>query len=50
MQEFQRKLNSQKPGPDSRSFAKFYMFVRIIRLWFKLNNFKLCKPIFQQFE
>ena len=45
-----RTLKTSKSDLDSRKLAQFYLHVRIIRLWFKLKNYKLCKSIFDTFE
>jgi len=50
MNRVNQLLKTQKQGLDSRKFAQFYIHVRIVRLYFKLNNYKLCKAIFETFE
>ena len=50
MQKVNLKLRSDKPGYDNRKYSVFFIQVRMIRLWFKLNNYKLCKTCFETFE
>ena len=40
MNKLNQQLRSSKPGYDNRKFAQFFIQVRIVRVWFKLNNYK----------
>ena len=50
MNKLNQQLRSSKTGSDSRKYAQFFIQVRIVRVWFKLYNYKLCNAIFQTFE
>lgn len=43
-------MSSSKEDLDTRLHAKFCIFLDAIRLFFKLNNYKGCVPIFHSFE
>mmetsp|Transcript_4672 Transcript_4672/g.7943 ORF Transcript_4672/g.7943 Transcript_4672/m.7943 type:complete len:405 (-) Transcript_4672:284-1498(-) len=45
-----QKLKSQRKGADSREYSQYFIRLRMIRLWFKLGNYKYSKLIFQEFE
>jgi len=44
-----RGLKSQKTELDSRTFAQLFVNIRIVRIWFKLNNFKQSKVYLDSF-
>jgi hypothetical protein len=45
-----KQLKSEKNGYDNRKFCNFYIQIRRIRMWFKLNNYKQCSNNFEAFE
>lgn len=45
-----KQLKSDKSGYDNRKYCNFFIQVRRIRTWFKLNNYKQCSNNFDAFE
>lgn len=50
MRETNLALKSSKQGIDNRSYARFSTQLRIVRLWFHLNNYKQCKASFETID
>ena len=48
--ELNNKIKSIKPILESKKFARFFIQMRIVRLWFKLSNYKNTRPNFENFE
>ena len=44
------KCSRKEVGLDSREYCQFYIYLRMVRLWFRLDNFKYCDTIFGKFE
>ena len=44
------KSNKPSGSFDSRRYVRFIVQLHVIKLWFKLGNYKQCKAIFDIFE